>query len=304
MSTRLRKCVRTRPQRPWELLLVVLLAAGCGSAEPPDAAADSASYADEMAEQHADDRPESSGATLAEPAGEVVAEEVVYGRVDDREVTGYLARPEGGSGEPGVVVIHEWWGLNDNIRSMTRRLAGRGYAALAVDLYGGRVAEEPSGAQELMASVMEDREGVRENLRAAHAYLDREVGAERVAAIGWCFGGMWSLRTALLLPSDLDAAVVYYGPPVTDPIRLGTLELPILGHFGAEDGSIPADTVRRFASVLDSLQIPNAIHLYEGAGHAFANPSGTGYRPEAAETAWTRTLDFLAEHLKQNGASP
>lgn len=303
MPIRLPKCARVRAQRPWELLLVALLAAGCGSGEPPDAAADSADYTDQMAEQHADDRPEPSDAALAEPGGEVVVDEVVYGRVGDREVTGYLARPEGGTGGPGVVVIHEWWGLNDNIRSMTRQLAGRGYAALAVDLYGGRVADEPSGAQELMASVMEDREAARENLRAAHAYLDREVEAERVAAIGWCFGGMWSLRTALLLPTDLDAAVVYYGPPVTDPTRLATLEMPILGHFGMEDGSIPADTVRRFASVLDSLQVPNAIHLYEGAGHAFANPSGTSYRPEAAETAWTRTLDFLAEHLKQNGAS-
>lgn len=280
----------------------VLAAAGCRSGERPASEADTA-YADQMAEEHADDRPEASEAALGEPAQEVAAREVVYGRVGDRDLDGYLARPEGDAAGPGIIVIHEWWGLNDNIRSMTRQLAGQGYAALAIDLFGGEVAEEPSGAQELVSGVMEDREATRENLRAAYAYLTEEVGSERVGVIGWCFGGMWSLRTGLLLPEELDATVVYYGPPVTEPDRLRILGMPILGHFGMEDGSIPPDTVRRFASVLDSLGVENAVHLYEGAGHAFANPSGTRYRPEAADTAWNRTLEFLARHLKQEGGS-
>lgn len=284
------------------LLLVPLVAAGCGAQGDAEPDTDSA-YADEMAEQHADDRPETSGAARAEPAQEVTAREVAYGRAGGRDLRGYVAHPGDSATGPGIIVIHEWWGLNDNVRSMARQLAGEGYTALAVDLYGGQVADEPSAARELVSSVTDDREAARENLRAAYTYLSDERGADRVGVIGWCFGGMWSLRTALLLTTELDATVIYYGPPVTDPARLRTLEMPILGHFGMEDGSIPPDTVRRFAAVLDSLAVTNSIHLYEGAGHAFANPSGTRYRPEAADTAWSRTLEFLAEHLTPEGES-
>lgn len=284
------------------LMLVPVVAVGCGGQGDAEATADTA-YADRMAEQHAGDRPRASEAARAEPSQEVTAREIVYGRVGERDLTGYLARPADSTDAPGIIVIHEWWGLNDNIRSMTRQLAGRGYTALAVDLYGGRVAEEPSTARELVSSVTDDPAAARENLRAAYVYLSDQQDADRVGVIGWCFGGMWSLRTALLLPSELDASVIYYGPPVTDPTRLRTLEMPVLGHFGMEDGSIPPDTVRRFATVLDSLGVEGSIHLYDGAGHAFANPSGTRYRPDAAETAWARTLDFLARHLMREGDS-
>ncbi len=275
-------------------LALALVTAGCGGGEA-DAGDDG--YADEMAREHAGDRPVAAAAADGSPVDSVVTTEVTYATVDGRDVTGFLAEPAGASGSiPGVVVIHEWWGLNDNIRTMARRLAGRGYAALAVDLYGGAVAATPDSARTLVGSV--DEAAARENLRQAHGWL-AERGSPRVASIGWCFGGGWSLRTALLLPDELDAAVIYYGSLVTDPDRLAALELPVQGHFGSEDGSIPVEEVRAFDQALTDAGVTHEVYVYEGAGHAFANPSGERYREEAARQAWARTLAFLKNHLQR-----
>ncbi len=197
-------------------------------------------------------------------------------------------------------MIHEWWGLNDNIRAMAERLAAEGYLALAVDLYGGEIADEPQQARELMQRAMGNAQAAEENLRRAYEYLTREQGVERVGTIGWCFGGAWSLRAALLLPAEIDATVIYYGRLVVDRDRLATLQMPILGLFGELDGGIPVETVREFEAVLESLGKPAEIHVYPGADHAFANPSGTRYNPEAAEDAWKRTTEFLARNLEQH----
>jgi carboxymethylenebutenolidase len=196
-----------------------------------------------------------------------------------------------------VIVIQEGWGLNDNIRAMARRLAAEGYVALAVDLYEGQVAEESARARELMSAAMERAESLEDNLRQAHRYLG-EQGAESIGVIGWCFGGGWSLRTALLLPDEIDATVIYYGRLVTDSEQLAALESPILGLFGSEDQGIPLESVREFESVLESLGKDAAIHVYEGANHAFANPSGTRYNADAAEDAWKKTLEFFTANLK------
>lgn len=256
-------------------------------------------YVDRMAEEHADDAPVSNEASETEPASEVVSEEVVYATVDGSEVTGYLARPAGAEGPlPGLIVIHEWWGLNDNIRTMTDRLAGEGYVALAVDLYGGQTAADPDGAQSLMQAAMQNGPAAEENLRQAFAYLEGEAQATRIGTIGWCFGGGWSLNTALLLPDQVDATVIYYGRLTDDRDRLSTLQMPILGLFGAEDQGITVESVEAFEGALQALDKDAEIHIYEGANHAFANPSGTSYQPEAAQDAWNRTVAFLAEHLK------
>ncbi len=268
--------------------LVLIFAAGCGGADD---------YAERMAEEHADDAPVASPAAAAEPAAEVATERVVYAGEGEGEVRGFLARPAGAEGAPGMIVIHEWWGLNENIESMARQLAGEGYLALAVDLYGGQVAADRDGARALMTAAMDDRARLEENLRQAYRYLE-EQGAAKVGSIGWCFGGGWSLETALLLPGELDAAVVYYGRVVTDRERLAALTTPVLGHFGSEDGGIPIDGVREFESLLQELGKDARIHVYDGADHAFANPSGTRYHAEAAEQAWARTLAFLEETLK------
>lgn len=256
-------------------------------------------YVEDMAREHADDTPESNAMSEASPAVEVVTEMVDYANVNGETATGYLARPAGVDGPlPGIIVIHEWWGLNDNVRSMTEQLAGQGYQALAVDLYGGESADTRDGAMELMSASMEKTEALTENVKQAFAYLEGD--GQKVGTIGWCFGGGWSLQTALALPSDVDATVIYYGRLVTEQDALAPLEMPILGLFGAEDQGIPVDSVNAFEASLNALGKDAAVHIYQGADHAFANPSGTNYQAEPAQDAWAKTLAFFEAHLKSS----
>ena len=256
-------------------------------------------YTERMAKEHAGDAPVASGAAEGQPAVEVEAAEVSYASLGGAAVQGFLAKPRGAeAGLPGVVVIQEWWGLNDNIRSMARQLAGQGYAALAVDLYGGQVATTRDEARKLMSQAMGDRPGREENLRQAVAYLREELGAPKVGVIGWCFGGFWSLQTALIAPKEIQAAVIYYGRTETDRDRLAKLQAPVLGHYGALDRGISVESVKRLEKDLSELGKTAELHVYEGANHAFANPSGTRYAEEAAELAWERTLEFFGKNLK------
>ena len=250
-----------------------------------------------MAREHADDSPVASPAAQIDPAGRVVSSEVTYAQLGDVRVNGYLARPVGDGPSPGVIVIHEWWGLNDNIQWMADRLAGEGYLALAVDLYEGEVASDREGAMALMRNAGSHGSRLEDNLRQALDYLQK-LGATRVGTIGWCFGGGWSLRAGMTLGDGLDAVVIYYGRVTDDKEQLGALDAPVLGLFGEDDGGIPVASVRAFESALDELGKPATIHVYPGADHAFANPSGTRYDEEAADDAWARTLAFFDQHLK------
>ena len=277
------------------LLFAALTLAACTSD------ADNADeYGDAMSREHADDTPIPTGLSTAPENVDIVTEDVTYATIDGESVTGYLARPDTADvgSLPGLIVIHEWWGLNDNIRTMAERLAAEGYVALAVDLYRGDVAEAPDQARTLMSSAMDRQDALTSNLTQAYEYLTLQQNVDEVGSIGWCFGGGWSLRTALALPDQLDAAVIYYGQLITDPDQLAALDMPVLGIFGAEDESIPLDQVREFGDTLDSLGTDVTIEIYEGAGHAFANPSGERYVPDAAEDAWQTTLSFLDRTLR------
>lgn len=269
---------------------LMLLFAACGSEKKDD-------YIDRMDEEHKDDAPVANAAGETPQASPVVTETVSYATVNGQEITGYLAKPEGAEGDlPALIVIHEWWGLNDNIRMMTERLAGEGYVVLAVDLYNGKVADTPDSAGTYARAV--EREPSVDNLQQAHAYLTGEQGAASVGTIGWCFGGGWSLQASLAMPDKVDATIIYYGRLVTEAAELQKLNSPVLGIFGAEDDGIPPSTVNEFEAALNEAGVENSIHIYEGADHAFANPSGTRYQKEAAEDAWQKTVAFLAEHLK------
>jgi carboxymethylenebutenolidase len=226
------------------------------------------------------------------------AERLAYAEVDDELVYGHFAFPSDMIEPlPAIIMIHEWWGLNDNIRAMAERLAAEGYIVLAVDLFGGKSATDPESARELMLRAVENRDLVTSNIRQAYTFLTATAGAPRVASLGWCFGGGWSLNTALLFPTDLDAAVIYYGQVTDDEEKLSPLEVPILGLFGSEDRGIKVESVRRFEEALERLGKHHEIHIYEGAGHAFANPSGNNFNARYAENAWNRTLGFLGTHL-------
>lgn len=277
--------------------LALLGPAACGD--------DEALHLDRLAREHLGDRGDVPGAAAAVPAAPgsepglpIRAEPVEYGEGAAAPLRGYLARPaEPARGGPGVLVIHEWWGLNDNIRSVTRRLAAQGYTALAVDLYEGGHSADPGEARLLATQASRRAHRVEANLLQAHAYLRERQGTLRVGVVGWCFGGGWALRTALLLPDQIDATVIYYGRVVTEPSRLAPLSMPILGIFAGRDRAIPLSQVREFERVLEDLGKRARILVYEDADHAFANPSGDRYEPEAAARAWAETVAFLGEHL-------
>ncbi|UCG71679.1 MAG: dienelactone hydrolase family protein [Chromatiales bacterium] len=251
-----------------------------------------------MAAAHANDKPVPTPVATAAPDRAVSAGPVQYGAIDGQPLTGYLAAPKDLADDaPAIIVIHEWWGLNDNIRSVTERLAGEGYRALAVDLYRGELAEDPKTAMKLSRGLQQQAEQANDNLRQAYAYLEAQ-SAPRIGVIGWCLGGRWSLRTALLLPDRVDAAVIYYGSLVTDRDQLATLQMPILGNFGEADPIIPLDDIATFEQTLRELGKDVDVKIYPGAQHAFSNPSGTAYNPEAAQDAWGRTTGFFARHLQ------
>jgi carboxymethylenebutenolidase len=303
-----RRLARLSPIRNVLALSLVgcLLLGGCGREEqPPDEQAVEAGRetVEGMAREHADDGVEPSPAAEVAPVREVISDpRMPYTESGEKLVYGYFAAPaDVFQPLPAIIVIHEWWGLNDNVRAMADRLAGQGYMVLAVDLYGGETAETPEQARQLMLRVVEDTEPAADNIKAAYDFLET-AGAPRIASVGWCFGGGWSLQAAQLLPDELDASVIYYGQVTSDEDKLRPVTAPILGLFGAEDSGIDVESVEAFRTALERLRKEHEIHIYPGVGHAFANPTGRNYDAEAAADAWTRTIEFLDRHLSSDEA--
>ena len=217
----------------------------------------------------------------------------------DETVQATLYTPTGKGPFPGIIVIHEWWGLNDWVKEQASKLADQGYAALAVDLYRGKVATTPEEAHEIMRGVPEDR--AKRDLHAAFEFLKSQenVKPDRIASIGWCMGGGYSLDVALQEPT-LSAAVINYGHLATDANSLKQINAAVLGNFGGQDRGIPVEDVKKFEQALRDLGKQADIKIYPDAGHAFENPNNkTGYRPEDAADAWQRTVSFLASKLKK-----
>ena len=231
-------------------------------------------------------------ATAGEPA-------TVSYQSGEETISGYLALPSGQGPFPAVLVIHEWWGLNENVKGEARKLAEAGYAALAVDLYRGHLATSSDEAHELSRGLPEDR--ARRDLLAAFDFLAarKDVRKDRIGSIGWCMGGGYSLALAVHQPK-LAAAVIYYGRLVTDEALLKQIQAPVLGLFGEDDRGIPVAGVREFESAMKRLGKAAAVHTYAGAGHAFANAERPSYRAEAARDAAAKTADFFAKYLKGN----
>jgi carboxymethylenebutenolidase len=216
----------------------------------------------------------------------------------DETVQGILYTPAGKGPFPGLLVIHEYWGLNDWVKEQASKLADQGYVSLAVDLDRGKVANTPDMAHELMRGVPEDR--AKRDLHAAVELLNAQpkVKNDRIGAIGWCMGGGHALDVALQEP-DLAAVVINYGHLATDPDALKKIKASILGIFDGQDRGIPPADVHKFERQLKQLGKKVEIKIYDDAGHAFENPNNKdGYRAADAADAWKRTLDFLASTLK------
>lgn len=237
-------------------------------------------------------------ALLAASAFAAESKTVSY-KSGDETVQGVLYTPSGKGAFPGLIVIHEWWGLNEWVNDQASKLADQGYVALAIDLYRGKVATTPDMAHEIMRGVPEDR--AKRDLHAAFEFLASQsnVKKDRIGAIGWCMGGGYSLDLALQEPT-LAADVINYGHLATDPDALKKINAPILGLFGAQDRGISPADVKTFGETLDRLGKKIEIKIYDDAGHAFENPNNKdGYREADAADAWNRTVEFLASTLKR-----
>ena len=239
-----------------------------------------------------------SALLLAAAGSALASEETVTFKSGPDTVSAFLAKPDGPGPFPAVIVLHEWWGLDGWIKDQARSLAKEGYAALAIDLYRGKVTTKQEEAHQLMMGTPIDRQT--RDMKAAFAWLGarKDVVKTKIASVGFCMGGRNSFTMAIEEPT-LAAAVVYYGAPPTDPASIAKIKAPMLGNFGGDDeGPSPAQA-KEFEAAAKKAGKTFDLKVYAGAPHAFANPNNPwkGYRKDAANDAWTRTTAFLRRYL-------
>jgi carboxymethylenebutenolidase len=207
------------------------------------------------------------------------------------QVSGYLSRPSG-TPSAGMIVIQEWWGLNDDIKEIADRYAAQGYLALAPDMYHGVVTEEPDEARKMAMAL--ERDQAAQEIDAAAAWLKTQ-GVAKVGCVGFCMGGGLTLATALRYASPVDACHVYYGGGMPDGDALARVRVPVMGSYGALDTGIPKERVDALREALTAAGVENDVMLYEGAGHSFFNRAHL--EPTAAEHSWQRSLGWFGRHL-------
>jgi carboxymethylenebutenolidase len=227
---------------------------------------------------------------------------ISFKRPDGQSVNGYLAEPAKAEKAPGMVVIQEWWGLNDQIKGVADRLAKAGYRALVPDLYRGKVALEANEAEHLMTNLnFGDAAG--QDIRGAVQYL-KSSGSAKAGVTGFCMGGALTLLSAVNVP-EADATVAWYGFPPLEYIDAKKIKAPLMGHYATEDVPFPIAKVDELEKKLKDAKVKYEFHRYK-AKHAFANEQANAkkipileYNPQAAELAWKRTMEFLDKHLKR-----
>jgi len=224
---------------------------------------------------------------------------VEFKRPDGKQCNGNYAESEAGSKAPGIVVIQEWWGLNDQIKGVADRMAKAGYRCLVPDLYRGKVALEANEAEHLMKGLnFGDAAG--QDIRGAVQYLKQS--SPKVAVMGYCMGGALTILSSVFV-KEADAAVCWYGVPPLEYVDAKAIKIPILGHFATEDTAFPRSQVEGLESKLKEAKVDYEFHWYK-AKHAFANENNKApnsfieYNAEAANLAWQRTADFLRKRLK------
>jgi len=219
----------------------------------------------------------------------------------DIQMAAYLARPKTKGTYPGLIVIQEWWGLNEHIKDIARRIAHEGYIALAPDLYsrlGHQVTADPNEAGRLMSSLKPDQALKDLQATVAHVKGIEGVMRDRLGVVGFCMGGTY----ALLLPChtrEIKAAAPFYGQVPSPPDPLNNLACPVLYIYGDADGWITMADVNRLQGALKRYGKPGEVKIYPGAPHAFFNDTRKDvYRQTEAKDAWSRVLGFFAQHLK------
>jgi carboxymethylenebutenolidase len=235
---------------------------------------------------------------LREPV-DVEAIEIPYGETEDDLLRGYFVYPaDMVEPLPAVIVVHEWWGLNDSVRAAASRIAAQGYMVLAVDLFRGETATSTSDASTLARKLLEEPGFAELNLRAAQAFVSDAAGAPAVATLGWSLGGYWAVEATRFLPDTFSAAVAYYAQPDDDADTVASISAPVLGLFGGQDRSIPIDAINAFQDQAKALEKPVEVVIFPRGNHGFANPDDARFDERIAEQAWRRTAEFLDRHLR------
>ena len=226
---------------------------------------------------------------------------IEYKRPDGQSVNGYLAEPASGTRAPGIVVIQEWWGLNDQIKGVADTLAAQGYRALVPDLYRGKVALAANEAEHLM-NELNFGDAAGQDVRGAVAHL-KASGSAKVGVTGFCMGGALTLLSSVFVP-ELDAGVAWYGYPPLDYIDASKIKIPLMGHWAIDDVPFPIAKVADLEKKLGDAKVHFEFHRYQ-AKHAFANETADSkglamlkYDPAAAKLAWERTMGFFGTHLR------
>jgi carboxymethylenebutenolidase len=225
---------------------------------------------------------------------------LTYKRPDGKECSGFYVEPPAGVTAPAMVVIQEWWGLNDQIKGVANRLSAAGYRALIPDLYRGKVTLDAAEAEHLMNN-LDYGNAATQDIRGAVQYL--KSSGSRTGVTGFCMGGALSLLVAANVP-DADAIVCWYGCPPLEYLDVNRIKAPLLGHFADHDAFFPPKLIDALDAKLNEAGVRHEFYRYD-ARHAFANETMTNtplplqYNPAAAETAWTRTFAFLKQHLEQ-----
>jgi carboxymethylenebutenolidase len=221
-----------------------------------------------------------------------MGEKITFKRLDGKECSGYYAEPDAGSGAPGVVVIQEWWGLNDQIKGVADRLAESGYRALVPDLYRGDVTLDAAEAEHMMSD-LDFTDAATQDIRSAVRYL--KESSPKVAVLGYCMGGALAVLAAVYV-GEAGAVVCWYGVPPEEAADTRKIEVPFQGHFALEDSSFPPEQVDALEDRLREGGVEYEFYRYR-ARHAFGNENNEDYAPEVTKLAWRRTLGFLAERI-------
>ena len=221
-----------------------------------------------------------------------MGENITFSRPDGKSCNGYYVEPSGGKSAFGVVVIQEWWGLNDQIRGVADQLAGAGYRVLVPDLYRGDVTLETAEAQHKMEE-LDFSDATQQDIRGAVQYL--QADSPKVGVMGFCMGGVLTVLAAIHIP-ETNAAVCWYGVPPEEAGNPSTISIPLQGHFALQDSFFPPEKVDTLEKQLKEGNVNYEFYRYD-ANHAFGNENNDIHDPEATRQAWARSLAFLAQHL-------
>ena len=274
------------------MLALLLAVFGCGGGESGGGAAGETPPASSGAE------PAQAAPATPDDSLPVDSLQIPYGETEDDLLYGFFVYPSNMVEPlPAVIVIHEWWGLNDSVRAAASRIAAQGYMVLAVDLFRGETASTSAEASALARKLLEEPGFAEQNLRSAHAFLTDGAGAPEVATLGFSLGGYWALEATRFMPDQFAAAVVFYGQPDADPDAVASITSPVLGLYGGDDRSIPPADVRAFRDQAEQLEKSVEIEIYPGANHGFANPDDPRYDVSAAARSWQQVAEFLERYL-------